>query len=209
MLKYLAATPTATIVPVLKCVPTGNAKRPHHHRRQPGSLCQKIRREHWSDCCYRSSHQDLGTEFPEGETEESLFASSFNQGISGWNTSQLSDMSFMFDDASSFTGGVGGRNTSQIHGVRSLFAGASSFYQVDPITGHPHELHVLCCCCFNQGIGGWETSQVRSVSYMLVIASGFYQGICGWNTSQVSDISSFNQGIGGWNTSQASELRWM
>ena len=49
------------------------------------------------------------------------------------------------------------------------------------------------------------TSQVRSMSYMFFVPSGFNQGTGGWNTSQVSDISSFNQGIGGWNTSQASD----
>ena len=58
---------------------------------------------------------------------------------------------------------------------------------------------------FNQGIGGWETSQLRSMSYMFLAASGFNQGTGSWNKSQVSDISSFNQGIGGWNTSQASD----
>ena len=45
--------------------------------------------------------------------------------------------------------------------------------------------------------------------YMFFVASGSNQGTGGWNTSQVSDTSSFNQGIGGWNTSQASDMRWM
>ena len=61
---------------------------------------------------------------------------------------------------------------------------------------------------FNQGINGWETSQVRSMSYMSFVAPGFNQGTGGWNTSQVSDTSSFIQGVGGWNTSQASDMRW-
>ena len=62
---------------------------------------------------------------------------------------------------------------------------------------------------FNQDIGNWNTSSVKSMKSMFQLASSFNQNIGSWNTGKVGYMNnmfygatSFNQNIGSWNTSK-------
>ncbi|CAL1166685.1 unnamed protein product [Cladocopium goreaui] len=61
---------------------------------------------------------------------------------------------------------------------------------------------------FNQPIGGWDTSKVKSMAYMFQEAESFNQPIGSWDTSSVINMKKmfmkakrFNQPIGNWDTS--------
>jgi uncharacterized repeat protein (TIGR01451 family) len=122
-------------------------------------------------------------------------ASSFNQDISTWNTSNVSDMSSMFSTATLFNQNIGGWDTSSVNDMSSMFTDASSF---------------------NQDINRWNTENVQTMSSLFLNASKFNQNLNSWNTSRVTDMSfmfsgetSFNQNIGNWDTSSVTSMRSM
>lgn len=103
-----------------------------------------------------------------------------------WNTSSVSDMSSMFNNARAFNGNISTWNTRNVSTMATMFRDA-----------------VL----FNQNIGAWNTSNVIDMSYMFYSTKIFNQNIGTWNTAKVTDMSymffatdSFNQNIGTWNT---------
>jgi surface protein len=51
----------------------------------------------------------------------------FNQDISGWNTSQVPSMSYMFDGASNLNQDISGWDTSQVTSMYRMFGSASNF----------------------------------------------------------------------------------
>ena len=56
-------------------------------------------------------------------------ASAFNQDLSGWDTSSVIDMSYMFNDASTFNRDIRGWDTSSVTDMYRMFYGATSFNQ--------------------------------------------------------------------------------
>ena len=69
---------------------------------------------------------------------------------------------------------------------------------------------------FNQDIGSWNTSQVKSLSGMFRDARAFNQDISSWDTSEVTvmlevfyNAVKFNQDIGSWSTSKVTDMRKM
>ena len=122
-------------------------------------------------------------------------ASTFNQPIGSWDTSNVITMQNMFASASTFNQDISSWDTSNVVGMGYMFASATAF---------------------NQSIGSWNTSNVISMRGMFYSASTFNQDISTWNTSNVTDMSfmfsfasAFNQPIGSWNTSNATNMREM
>ena len=119
--------------------------------------------------------------------------SSFNSDISNWDTSNVTNMSRMFYNATSFNQPIGNWNTSQVTDMSLMFFSATSF---------------------NQPIGDWDTSAVTAMTSMFYNATSFNQPIGGWNTSSVNSLrgiffnaTAFNQPIGNWDTSGALNMK--
>ena len=91
----------------------------------------------------------------------------FNQPIGNWNTSAVTNMSYMFESAYAFNQPIGNWNTSSVTNMRYMFAGAYEF---------------------NQPIGNWNTSAVTDMQYMFSTAFVFNQPIGNWNTRLVTNI---------------------
>ena len=118
---------------------------------------------------------------------------SFNSDIRFWDTSNVTAMQNMFYNANSFNQDIGIWNTSNVTNMSSMFSGANSF---------------------NQDIGSWNTSNVVSIAYMFRNTTSFNQDIGSWNTANVTNMYSlfqgaelFNNYIGDWNTSNVASMR--
>ena len=143
--------------------------------------------------------------------------SSFNGNISGWNVSQVTDMSGMFFGAASFDQHLNDWNVSQVTDMSNMFRHAASFDQ------HLNDWNVsqvtdmggmfFDALTFNGNVSSWNVSQVTDMSYMFFDASAFKGDISGWNVSQVTSMlhmflgaSDFNGDISGWSVLQVTDM---
>lgn len=124
-----------------------------------------------------------------------FIANAFNQNISSWNTAAVTNMSFMFAGARAFNQNIGYWNTISLTNTSFMFNGAKAF---------------------NQNIGSWNTARITNMDGMFAGASAFNQNISSWNTSAVTNIAgmfntatAFNQNIGSWNTSAVTNMSYV
>ena len=138
-----------------------------------------------------------------------------------WDTSNVTEMNYMFSGASNFNGEIGGWNTGKVQLMQNMFQNATSFngsYIVSWNTSNVTDMSHMFdgATNFNQDFGRWNTSNVTDMSYMFSGASNFNGEIGGWNTKNVTDMShmfrgasKFNQYIGGWDTSNVTDMSSM
>jgi len=94
---------------------------------------------------------------------------SFNEDVSAWDVSSVTDMIGMFYYSSDFNQDISAWETSKVKTMANMFKYASSF---------------------NSNIEAWDVSRVRSMSGMFQDADSFNSAIGAWDVSRVSDMSS-------------------
>ena len=116
----------------------------------------------------------------------------FNQDISGWDVSHVTNMNNMFFMTTSFNQHIGNWNVSKVTDMHKMFYEASSF---------------------NQPVKDWNVSKVTDMSFMFNGAYNFNQDISSWNVSNVTNMSDmfnlareFNQPLGDWNVSKVTDM---
>lgn len=149
--------------------------------------------------------------------------SSFDDDIGSWNTANVSDMSFTFNEAYLFNKELSNWNTSNVTNMMGMFGGTASFNQnignwdVGQVTlmgGDNFEYSRTGmfdgAWAFNQDISGWDVSNVTNMRNMFREAIRFNQDIGGWDVSNVTNMYrmflspnsssrlAFNQNLGGW-----------
>ena len=90
---------------------------------------------------------------------------SFNSNIGFWDTSNVTDMSSIFENATAFNQDIGNWDTSSVTDMVGMFYEASSF---------------------NQDIGSWDTSKVTSMERMFWAAEAFNQDLSGWCVTNIT-----------------------
>ena len=107
-----------------------------------------------------------------GTSLASCFSSSnFNSNISGWNTTNVTNMSYMFSNASVFDSDISGWDTSNVTDMSNMFYNAGNF---------------------NSDISGWDTSNVTDMSSMFYNNEGTYkfnQDVGKWDVNNVINMS--------------------
>jgi surface protein len=140
----------------------------------------------------------------------------FNQDISDWDVSNVSDMSGMFG------GSLDGEQLE--YSVYPIFNQDISKWDVSNVISMRAMFYL--CSEFNQPIRNWNTSTVNSMAYMFHGATKFNQDIGDWDVSKVTDMSHmfgvvnvpfanlyansiFNQDISGWDVSSVTDMSRM
>ena len=161
------------------------------------SLRAKVQNDEDVTCVCTSKVTDMGGYpynygfFNKDVTDDFIF----NQDISSWDTSNVTNMQYLFAGAETFNQNIGNWDTSSVTNMTGMFFRASSF---------------------NQDIGSWDTSAVTNMQEMFRNASSFNGDISNWDTSSVTDMSvmfelatAFNQDIGSWDTSNVTDMSYM
>jgi len=150
----------------------------------------------------------------------------FNEDLSAWITTNVTDLSFMFINARSFDCDISAWDTSSVTSLSFTFNGATSFncgggdlgiWNTAAVTN----MYSTFCnaTSFNCDISAWDTSSVITLSYTFHGARSFN---CGggdlgiWNTAAVTNMyhtfdgaTSFSCAIGGWHTASVTDMRSM
>ena len=103
------------------------------------------------------------------------------------DTSEITDMSNLFDGIDKFNGDISNWDVSNVTDMSFMFCG---------------------CRSFNQDISNWDVSKVTNMKYMFYRCESFNQLLAKWNVYHVINMDcmfcwckSFNQDISKWNVS--------
>jgi surface protein len=102
---------------------------------------------------------------------------SFTADISGWNSSQVTNMTQMFKEAYNFNGNISSWNVGNVTNMDSMFESAY---------------------VFNQNISSWNVGNVTDMDDMFLSAQAFNQDLSGWNVSNVTTYNNFDAGATVW-----------
>ena len=109
-------------------------------------------------------------------------ASSFNNDISDWDVSTVSDMSSMFDAASSFNGDLSKWDVSSVTTMKEMFVHSQLFngdiskWDVSSVT----DMNSMFsnAKAFNCDLSKWDVSNVQNIDHMFYNAASFTHMIC-------------------------------
>jgi len=134
---------------------------------------------------------------PNGATSGGIFYGelNFNQNISNWDVSQVTDMESMFYRATKFNQDISHWDVSKVTNMYTMFA-----YAYD----------------FNSNISSWDVGQVTDMGFMFDYNYNFNSDISSWDVSQVTRMtgmfygaSDFNSDIRNWNVSKVEFMDYM
>ncbi len=121
-----------------------------------------------------------------------LRAELFNSDLSGWDVSNVTEMAGMFYGAKSFNSDLSNWNVSNVVNMSALFYDAASL---------------------NSEIGGWDVSNVTKMNGMFFGAKLFNADISGWDVSKVTEMpamfafaDSFSADIGSWDVGNVTDM---
>ena len=128
------------------------------------------------------------------------------EDVSRVNTSQITDMSYLFSGLPGFDQDIGRWDVSNVTNMEGMFLDTTDAY----IRGE---------IIFNQDISNWNVGNVTNMAEMFAGAYNFNQDIGKWDVGNVTDMSGmfygaidgvdFNQDISRWNVSNVTDMRSM
>jgi hypothetical protein len=134
--------------------------------------------------------------------------------ISQWDTSQVTDMSYLFGinwdgTGERFNQDISQWDVSNVTTMRKMFYSAVTFNQDLSQWNVSNVINMDCtfrsAYVFNQDLSQWNTINVRNMNYMFNGAYAFNQNISQWNVEKVlcmhkmfTNAHAFNQDISSW-----------
>lgn len=119
--------------------------------------------------------------FYNNDASFAFYRSSFNNDISGWDTSSITNMSHMFQGASAFNQPIENWDVSNVTNMSYMFAKKDD----ELFTAHDDSSPSV----FNQPLNNWNVSNVTNMSYMFWRSKAFDQPLDNWNVSNVTSMN--------------------
>ena len=126
---------------------------------------------------------------------QNLFDEDFNQDLSAWDVSNVTNMYGMFSYAQNFNQDLSAWDVSNVRNMSEMFSYAQNF---------------------NQDLSAWDVSNVTSMQYMFSYAQNFNQDLSAWDVSNVTtmeymfyDAQNFNQDLSAWDVSNVTTMEYM
>lgn len=163
-----------------------------------------------------SSIENGGNEFKLGNNNGYFRGCGNLTSVVNLDTSEVTDMSYMFFYCSKFNQSLPSFDTSKVTTMRSMFSGCSTFNQplanFDTPKLESTRYMFYSCSNFNQDISNFDTSNVITMEGMFYECSAFNQPL-NFDTSEVTnmsymfyDCSTFNQSLSSFNTSKVTMM---
>ena len=138
--------------------------------------------------------------------------------IESWDTSNIADLSAIFESKRDFDSPVGAWDTSSVTNLEATFNEAKSFNQVlsswDTSRATKFMDLFRMAFKFNQPIQSWDTSRVTTLDSSFREALIFNQILSGWDISKVKKLAftfeeaaNFDQDLSAWDTSRATTFK--
>ncbi len=144
--------------------------------------------------------------------------------INLWDTSNVTDMSWMFSGAAIFNGDLSSLDTSSVTNMSCMFSEAATFngdissWDTSSVTNMSQMFG--SATTFNRDLTSldtsWDTSSVTNMGGMFSGATAFNRDLFTWNTSNVTSMASmfyravaFNGDISKWVTSSVKNMSYM
>lgn len=121
--------------------------------------------------------------FYDNDASYAFYRSSFNNDISGWDTSSITNMSHMFQGASAFNQPIENWDVSNVTNMSYMFAEADGKWELTSADAFPSP------SVFNQPLNNWNVSSVTDMSHMFWRAKAFDQPLDNWNVSNVNSMN--------------------
>lgn len=121
--------------------------------------------------------------FYDNDASYAFYDSSFNNDISGWDTSSITNMSHMFQGASAFNQPIENWDVSSVTDMSYMFAETDRYD--DASTIH----YVPSPSVFNQPLNNWNVSNVTYMDHMFWRSKAFDQPLDNWNVSNVTSMN--------------------
>ena len=150
-------------------------------------------------------NQDLSSWNVSGVTDmEQMFkeATSFNQDLSAWNVSSVTNMARLFEKASAFNQDLGawGSKLGQVNNLSYIFNGATAFEG----TGA------------DGGVSTWDVSSATNMARMFMSADNFNGDIASWVVGEATNMerlfwnaTNFNSTLSNWNVGAVTNMYQM
>ncbi len=130
----------------------------------------------------------------EGRCPESwgfIYSMKFNQDISKWDVSSVTNMEAMFSHAAMFNQSINDWDVSKVESMRSMFDNYYKAILVYAIYNRPlDQTRLWANSRFNQPLGKWDVSSVKDMSHMFRGHLTFNQPIGSWDVSSVTSMES-------------------
>ena len=145
----------------------------------------------------------------------------FNEDLSRWNVSRVTNMFGAFYGATAFTGaGIGCWDVSSVTRMDGMLCKATAFnepigdWDVSRVKDMSGLFKNTGFLGFNEDISKWDTSSVTTMEEMFCNNDEFDQDISEWDTSSVTNLDyaftfaeNFNSDISKWDTSNVRGAR--
>ena len=136
---------------------------------------------------FSCTNMDFGTKYKD-----------MNPDVSGWDVSNVQNMTRMFKECSNFNCDLSQWDVSNVENMRCMFYRCRNFNQSlsEWIVSKVEDMNAMFCYCdkFNQDLSQWDVSNVKDMKYMFYYCEKLNQDFSKWDVSNVESILNMFEG---------------